>query len=131
MHGRMGGSDLTETIASAGAAGFTPQDKLRLVLSFLATHPGECDSDKLGKLVAAAGLGEPQVQALRNLEYLGIMLTKTCGCRGRSRGAGAAAAAEDASCTCACMCAASSSPAPFRGLARLCINDRSCMWLPS
>jgi hypothetical protein len=77
VHGRMAGSDLIQTIASASGS-FTAQDKLRLLMCFLVTHPGDCDGDKLGKLVNAAGLGAEQVQALRNLELLGVMLTKTC-----------------------------------------------------
>ena len=62
------------------------EDKMRLLMCYLATHPETMDDTKREQWAKLAGLSPQEMEAVNNLAYLGVQVMKQTGERGRGGG---------------------------------------------
>jgi len=91
VYGDATSKELIKLLGSEGRAGMDSADKVRLLMCYVATHPEKLDNNKRLQWMKLAKLTAEEMNAVDNLEYLGVAVSKregkglTFGKKGRKK----------------------------------------------
>ena len=76
VYGNATSKELIKLLGSEGRSGMTSEDKVRLLMCYVATHPEKLDNHKRLQWMKLAKLTAHDMNAVNNLEYLGVAVSK-------------------------------------------------------
>ena len=79
VYGDATSKELIKLLGSEGRSGMSSADKVRLLMCYVATHPEKLDNNKRLQWMKLAKLTAEEMNAVDNLEYLGVAVSKRGG----------------------------------------------------